>query len=248
MLNEIKMHALLSNQTHLVPRYFQSWVEEGSIFLVTELMDGNLASLNKSKVLSEEELLKVVEDVASCLEVMHRNSIVHFDIKPANILLKEQSNGDLLFKLGDLGLSFSLKELRPDMANFHGEGDARYLAREILNLEDLGEHRDEILKKGDIFSLGISLFELMERTRLELNGVEWNQLRSGQFQFSKRTRETYSGALLDLVAQLMHPDHTQRPFASEILSNPIFGVGPLSKEKQEVVRQIQQLQLKLSLL
>jgi len=60
MLNEIKMHALLSNQTHLVPRYFQSWVEEGSIFLVTELMDGNLASLNKSKVLSEEELLKVV--------------------------------------------------------------------------------------------------------------------------------------------------------------------------------------------
>lgn len=138
MLNEIKVHSLLSNLTDLVPRYFQSWVEEGSIFLVTELMDANLASLNKTKVISEEELLKVIQDIAGCLKVMHRNSIVHFDIKPSNILLKEKKNGDQIFKLGDLGLSFNLKELKSDMSNFHGEGDARYLAREILNLEDLG--------------------------------------------------------------------------------------------------------------
>lgn len=60
MLNEIKMHAMLSQHTDLIPRYFQSWVEEGSIFLVTELMQGNLSTMNKSKILREEELLKVI--------------------------------------------------------------------------------------------------------------------------------------------------------------------------------------------
>lgn len=44
------------------------------------------------------------------------------------------------------------------------EGDSRYLAYEVLNNYD--ENSIEMLKKADIFSLGISIYELMTGKKL----------------------------------------------------------------------------------
>ena len=76
---------------------------------------------------------------------------MHLDIKPDNILM----NGDE-YKLGDLGLSRIAKRSKGEEVI---EGDARYLAWEILNESSIENLPD--LTKADIFSLGISLYELI---------------------------------------------------------------------------------------
>ena len=70
--------------------------------------------------------------------------LVHMDIKPENILI----TNDGILKLGDLGMA------RPVQTNEDGlEGDARYMAPELLN----GSIKTRQL---DLFSFGVMVWEL----------------------------------------------------------------------------------------
>jgi len=80
--------------------------------------------------------------------------MVHLDIKPDNILFSKSKD---IFKIADLGLSRLAKIRQGEDVK---EGDARYVAREILNDIQLGQDVYE-LSKADIFSLGISIYELI---------------------------------------------------------------------------------------
>lgn len=46
----------------------------------------------------------MVQQVLSALSYIHNESIVHWDVKSANIFIKYEGN-DILVKLGDFGLS-----------------------------------------------------------------------------------------------------------------------------------------------
>lgn len=87
------------------------------------------------------------------LSELHGQDIVHLDIKPGNILLGKNN----MYKLADLGMARFLTKITYD-TNIP-EGDCRYLAKELLSREVLNYIPD--LKKSDIFSLGITVFELL---------------------------------------------------------------------------------------
>ena len=60
------------------------------------------------------------------------------------------------------------------------EGDSRYLSKELLSkIGPNGLIPD--LKKSDIFSLGITAYELITLGELEKNGPDWRCLRDGSF-------------------------------------------------------------------
>ncbi len=59
------------------------------------------------------------------------------------------------YKIADLGLSRIAERQAGEDIN---EGDSRYLAPELLN--DYSEHLPD-LTKADIFSLGVTIYELM---------------------------------------------------------------------------------------
>jgi serine/threonine protein kinase len=61
------------------------------------------------------------------------------------------------------------------------EGDSRYLAKELLSRDLLSLVPD--LKKSDIFSLGITAYELITLEELAVNGTEWRELRDGTFEY-----------------------------------------------------------------
>jgi len=72
--------------------------------------------------------------------------MVHLDIKPDNLLIREKE-----IKIADLGLCrISRLKKWSDIE----EGDSRYLAKEVLNY-----HQGIDLTKADIYSLGMSLFQ-----------------------------------------------------------------------------------------
>ena len=75
------------------------------------------------------------------LKHLHDNRLCHFDIKPANIFLSEDN---FTCKLGDFGLCSSLDQDFLDAM----EGDAKYLAPELMN--------HQFGKPADIFRLVIA--------------------------------------------------------------------------------------------
>jgi serine/threonine protein kinase len=155
---------------------------------------------------------------------MHEHKFAHFDIKPANILYKKSHNGSYTFKLGDLGMCQNITELQNRIPEEFEEGDSRYVAREVLNLSDPNIDFYQTLSKADIFSLGLSIFQLIEQVRLEPNGPQWNNLRNGAFDFSQNAKATYSQQVLNLTMKMMDPEQMQRPSAEEIIYS-IIGKG-----------------------
>ena len=101
------------------------------------------------------------------LQELHSQGIVHLDIKPENILKGRNGNGH--YKLGDLGMARFLTKITEEV-NIP-EGDCRYLAMELLSKDVLAFLPD--LKKSDIFSLGITAYELITLRDLPKNGPEW---------------------------------------------------------------------------
>ena len=91
------------------------------------------------------------------------------DIKTDNILYSFSKK----FKLGDLGLARITTNLTGELP----EGDARYLAREVLAQVSSGDIPD--LTKADIFSLGATVYEILRGRILPGNGPEWHEIRDG---------------------------------------------------------------------
>jgi len=129
----------------------------GNPYLVMELVSGSDFSekLEKEGPLNEEAVLRMALDVAEGLSALHREGLVHGDIKPANIVLDRDGNA----KLVDFGLSGMMRH------DGHGNlvGTPHYLAPEILRGAP-DSHRT------DIYSLGGTLYYLL-CGRLPFDGV-----------------------------------------------------------------------------
>lgn len=90
------------------------------IYMIYEYCNGG--DLNKylknyisknNRPIGEKEVQKILKDILNGLSCLHRNNVVHHDIKPANILLQYNTDKDkndlninnCVFKLSDFGLS-----------------------------------------------------------------------------------------------------------------------------------------------
>jgi serine/threonine protein kinase len=71
---------------------------------------------------------KLLREMLLALKFIHRNGMVHLDIKPENIFIKNDQ-----FKLGDFGLVSKITS-HSDVE----EGDSRYMSKELLS----GDHED----------------------------------------------------------------------------------------------------------
>jgi len=106
----------------------------------------------------------ILAQVASALQFIHGKGIAHLDVKPENIYVKSG-----VYKLGDFGCASVI-----DNTLLIEEGDARFIAQEVLN-----ENYDH-LDKADIFSLGVSMFDLIRRSRLPEAETQFSILREGK--------------------------------------------------------------------
>lgn len=237
-LNEVWAHAVLGKHDNVV-RYYSAWAEDDHMLIQNEFCDGgSLHARIQDHSLGESDLKILLMHVIEGLRYIHSNDLVHMDIKPENIFStmnpmahKQQgcgsntSNGGcgkdddgmdsvyeelrcsenlVTYKIGDLGHVTSVKE------PYVEEGDCRYLPKEILQ-EDYSN-----LFKADIFSLGITLFEVAGGGPLPKNGPEWHKLRNGEVP----AIPTLSKDFNELIAQMMHPEPNERPSSMSIYSHP----------------------------
>lgn len=207
-LTQVYALAALSDQadtaTFHIVRYHQAWMEDQRLYIQTELCTSTLSAEiehNSPALLSVERRYKFLREICLALEFIHKNGIAHLDIKPENIFIKNDR-----FKLGDFGLVSKISSHDVE------EGDSRYMSLELLS----GEHDD--LTKSDIFSLGISLYEIcLGGVRpLPTNGSEWQALREANFQPLANT----PGAMESVIKVMMNPNAGARPSAHELLQRP----------------------------
>ncbi|XP_021763098.1 wee1-like protein kinase [Chenopodium quinoa] len=198
-LMEVQALAALGFHENIVA-YHTSWFENEQLYIQMELCDYSLSSYNTSCSLTEEEVLEVFLQIARALQYIHAGGIAHLDVKPENIYVK---NGG--YKLGDFGCATLLDNSLPIE-----EGDARYMPQEILN--EKYDHLDKV----DIFSLGVSIYELLRGSSLP--DAVHQLLREGKLPLLPSN----SLQLQNLIKLMVDPDPTRRPSARELVKNPIF--------------------------
>jgi len=216
--------AATTSCTHIL-RYFSSWLEDGDLYIQTELCGGSLrVQLRERRGSSQcaafpsQEIARVMTHVASGLSALHRLGFAHLDVKPDNILTGQALlDGKVCYKLGDLGLAAAVPTgSGPAPRGSVNEGDCRYLAMEVLR----GGVLD--VTKADIFALGVVSYEMA--TNIEdgppANGEAWQQLRSGQIE-----APALPEPLLAMMRGMLHPEAESRPSAEEALCSPLLSAA-----------------------
>ncbi len=148
----------LNHQRLLKASYFD--VADGSPFLVMPYCEsGSLNSLLQEKEnFTEEEIATVMAQVGEGLAYLHKNEILHQDIKPDNVLVDK--HGDYL--LTDFGISGRIRSTLRKSVGSAGSMTVAYSAPERFS------STPQSVPESDVFSLGVMLYELAT------GDVPWN--------------------------------------------------------------------------
>ncbi|GFH44880.1 wee1-like protein kinase [Chaetoceros tenuissimus] len=212
MLQEVKALAELSDISdvaafHIV-RYHQAWMEEDNLgfsrlYIVTDLCERTLLDEMRdenAKLWTDfPRLYKLLREMLLALNLVHTKGKVHLDIKPDNIFIKDDK-----FKLGDFGLVIEERTAKTWEIE---EGDCRYMCLDLLS----GNTKD--LSKCDIFSLGITLYEIVRNAPLPMDGQQWQDLRAGKI----GTMIGVPLPLVEIITDMMNPNADERPTCAELL-------------------------------
>jgi DNA-binding SARP family transcriptional activator/WD40 repeat protein len=126
---------------HVVPIY-DYWRGPNRAMLVMRLMrGGNLTQRAASSSLGRDEIVRLVDHIASALSAAHERGIVHGDVRPANVLLNESND----FFLGDLGVAAVAAAPEGDISPRSDVAAFAVMIRRLANPEALPEAAHGVL-------------------------------------------------------------------------------------------------------
>lgn len=145
-----------------VPPKIKSRHAEPFVYFTMSFIEGETATnfIKKSGRLPQNRAISVALDAAEALDYAHGQGVVHRDIKPDNILVDRKGNGIVM----DFGIAKVADQTRQTAAGTF-MGTARYVSPEQAR-------GDEIDGRSDIYSLGITLYELVTG-RVPFDSDQW---------------------------------------------------------------------------
>ncbi len=143
--NEARAVAALGHPN--VVQIFDMGVEENIPYLVMELATGSslAARVEEQGLLTPEQAVALLLQIAGALDAAHRAGIVHRDVKPGNILETEPG----VWKLGDFGIA-RLPDSRLTMTG-QFLGSPAYAPAEAIQ-------RGEVSPATDVYGLGAAIY------------------------------------------------------------------------------------------
>ena len=111
-------------------------------------------SVETRYIASLDDFLVVAIKIATILDGLHRNRVIHKDIKPANILINPETKQ---VKIIDFSISSLLPRETQQLQNINGlEGTLAYISP-----EQTGRMNRGIDYRTDFYSLGVTFYELL---------------------------------------------------------------------------------------
>lgn len=161
-LREYNIHKKLDHP-HIVKLYDVFEIDPNSFCTVLEFVTGNDLDflLKQNKTIPEKEAKSIVMQSMSALKHLNeiKPPIIHFDLKPGNILL---GSGIYSYeaKLTDFGLSKIMEQDSPDGMELtsQGAGTYWYLPPECFVV---GKEPPKISSKVDVWSIGVIFFQCL---------------------------------------------------------------------------------------
>jgi CheY-like chemotaxis protein len=142
--------AIIAIRDPLVVQIYDYGVHAGFEYLAMEyLLRGDLKARMQAG-LKEAEALRYVEQIASALRVVHNAGLLHRDLKPPNVMLRDNDEVALI----DFGLARALDGSTPSTRTGVLRGSPYYMSPEQAQ----GEQLDV---RSDFYSLGIMFYEML---------------------------------------------------------------------------------------
>ena len=127
--------------------------DQGTSYIALEYLEGRtLDKILKEQTLGYEECLRIAAQLTSALAAVHQRGLIHRDLKPGNLMVRD--NGTV--KLLDFGIARASNE---SSITQHGMlvGTVLYMSPEQVRGEDLD-------LRSDVFALGSVLYHMMTGT------------------------------------------------------------------------------------
>lgn len=215
-----------------IPRLHAHFVEQGEYYLVQQFIEGpTLRQYVQQKGLQDEAILRhLLNQLLPVLEFVHAHGVIHRDIKPDNIILRESDHLPFLIDFGAVRESVAAASATPSQAP--------YLSIPLgtpgfMPIEQLG---GTPVFASDLYSLAMTVLyaatgkEPQEHLDLQSGSVKWEALgvrlsrdfvevlrTAGQQDF--RLRYPNASAMRQAIAQLSAPTIqmngvTQEPYVT----------------------------------
>ena len=215
--NETKILSKLNNEYCI--KMYETFKFELGIAVVMELCEnGDLSKIildrkEKNLMFSENEIKNYFYEICKGLEYLHKNRIIHRDLKTMNIFITKDNH----IKIGDFGVSKILTN--NNIYAYTIVGTPYYISPEICQNKPYDE-------KTDMWSLGCVLYEMITFNKpFESNsqmGLFMKILKEKPQKLNDNVRKTYSTRLLNLINDLLQKNPNKRFGLKQIFHSGIF--------------------------
>lgn len=203
---------------HII-KYYYNFEKDSFLYIFTEyIRNGDMNDLIEihrelKKPFKEEELWDIFYQCINSLWHIHKEGVIHRDIKPLNIFIDD----NMKIKIGDFGIS----ALNPSQYKSHKfkYSDGTYITDNLIShntvlgtegylakeLKENGEYDQKI----DVYAMGNTFFELvyLHTSLLNPNSEEEDKIRN-----------QYSDKILDIISFMRQDDKNKRYNSAEALS------------------------------
>ena len=151
-VREVELSAQLQHPN--IARIYDSGIHQGDYFYAMEMIDGlPLDRYVRKQKLNQKQILELMRLVCLAVQHAHVRGVIHCDLKPANILVSEDSQPHVL----DFGLA-RLATARPDGLTENGSAPG---TPSWMSPEQAGGQLECIDTRTDVYSLGKILYHLL---------------------------------------------------------------------------------------
>ena len=182
-------------------------------FILMEYCDG--LTLDKyilqyeGKSIDRKIIYSFMSQILKSLVKIHSSGIIHRDIKPCNIFIKNDQ-----IKIGDFGLATRYSNTGKLLKSKKIEGTPLYLSPEQKNFKTYNE-------KVDIYACGITLYEMVSCFSTSMERFDEIMKLKNHNIINERIVKNYpeESALIKLMTK---NDYNERPSAKDILESELF--------------------------
>src|SRR2546430_2074014 len=152
---QVPRRSMIATHTILQSRYrIDDLIDRGDAFLILELLGGaTVRQLVDGGALPSDQVARIGGETTAALDYIHRQGIVHRDVKPSNLMLDDYGS----VRLADFGIARLLGGTRIT-GTHQAIGTMAYIAPEQLEGGEVGP-------PTDVYSLGLVLIECLSGRR-----------------------------------------------------------------------------------